>query len=187
MKDYKTLILRWLFLIGTICFWVCFFLILFAGCKTTQTKAQIKQELSSTVNTNTSAVITEDKKESGTVSITDYANLTKDEILSLTSTIWSAPDSSGIQYPLQTINAVKTSRTQTDSGSKTEAEKTKETAINNVLSTQFVEESDFKSETKTDIKKEPNTTKAINIVIVLVVLGFLVMVFLILKRFKLIK
>jgi cobalamin biosynthesis Mg chelatase CobN len=186
MKNYTKLILCLLYLIAVVCFWVCFFLLL-TGCKTTKTKVQTKEEISTIVNTDTSLNITEDKKESGTISITDYVNLIKEEIMLLASTIWSAPDSSGGQYPLQTINAVKSLKTVSDSGSKTEAEQTKETAINADLSTQSVEETDFKTETKTDIKKEPNTTKAVNIVIVLVALGFLLAVFLILKRFKFIK
>jgi hypothetical protein len=186
MKNYTKIILCLLYLIGVVCFWVFVFLF-FTCCKTTKTKAQTKEELSSNVKINTSAVIAEDKKESGTLNITDYHSLTKDEIISLTSTIWSAPDSLGGQYPLQTINAVRSSKTVSGSESAVGAEQTRESAKNADLITHSVEESDFKSETKTDIKKEPNTTRAVNIAIVLVVLGLLVAVFLILKRFKLIK
>lgn len=185
-------------------FVLIFFLIIsLVGCKTTKQVDKLKQQTTTEANLSTESneksklKVNEFNEHSGSTRNVTSDKTTTDETVeeTTTKTKFSAPDSTGKQYPTETeITNRKTKR-----GEKKNMQTSSESQENNAKKLTDNSESEKAAKTKdkgqskqtqqqtTDKKTEVETPGWITIVAVISIVGVLLFVYLILKRYKLIK
>lgn len=165
---------------------VCLLLLL-VGCKTTKQSTAEKTKEDTHISLNVSTEKTMNHQEKTTTIRADETQVDETIVETIHETTWSEPDSTGKQHPTKTSTTKreKQAKTTTDSNVKTE----------NQADTNIKEENTDKSKLTTDnttkktddTKTESNTPAWVVWVAVIGSLGAVLLAYLILKRFKIVK
>ena len=151
----------------------------FFGKRAEKSVTEVKTDIVETKETKTDVQITENS--AGKIEVQeDYTEITM--IID-----WSEPDSVGNQHPVRTTGKVRTSQKNTSaetSAGKTESANNVEKSTKEDKSTEN-SETDIKTVEKTEVKK--STPAWVIWVAVISSLGAIVLIYLILKRFKIVK
>lgn len=170
--------------IAVIIFLAAFFL---CACKTTKVSTQIERD----VQTEEKSDVKESINSTATVTVSDVldvqSDLAENTIVTEVVKEMSKPDTSGQQYTTRITERTIT-RAKTDNSRMHNA---RDSTVNSVVKTELTDNTELKTDSteQTDIKEKTKvkTPGIINWAIILLVLGALVFVYFILKRYKLLK
>ena len=157
---------------------------LFLSCKTTKqaTKTDVKSHETAALDIRETASTI--AAGTATLNVDSKVNINEDMIETGTRTKWSAPDAAGKQFPVETESYTKGKKSNTQAA--TTAKKDEKLAVENRQTR--VDKSDYKSDVHEKIKENKKTElkapTGVSWGIVILTAGLLVLLFLILKSYK---
>ena len=154
------------------------------SCKTTKTATKTDVKAHETVALDVRETASAIDVKTATLNVDSKVNINEDMIETGTRTKWSAPDAAGKQFPTETENYTKgkKSNTKAETTAKAQEDKTVENRLSRT------DKSDYKSEKNEKIKENKKTElkapTGVSWGIVILTAGLLVLLFLILKSYK---
>jgi hypothetical protein len=159
----------------------------FSACKTTKQSTRENTYASSVTVSDAVSATDEKNSEKTKETRTDYTGIDTDIDETIVSTEWSEPDSTGKQYPKTTTSTTRHKR----SGKKRILASEKDTSVNKDKTSEnnsaIRQKSDYKSEVDEKKEVKSRTPEWIIVGVLACVAGLMVIIYLILKRFGIVK
>lgn len=159
----------------------------FGGCKTVKTKAEVQTDVQTTANLDVKSAAISVQSKIATETNVDKSSLAEVTEWNTNIKTYSVPDSTGKQYTTSESNTTG----KTTMGKKNDINTSKKDSSNVSSQTNVKDNSKLlqstSSKTTENKKEEVKSPVWISLGIILVIAGLLFLVFLVLKRYKIIK
>jgi len=158
---------------------------LLMGCKSTRTIVDTKIKADSTIKMDVSAKSVASSTINQANAVRDLTVTSENITETVTQLLWTAPDSSGKQYVISKTVTVRSRNAQQASNIVKNETTTGQSKNSNILKDKSERKADYKSAVTTDTKSKIGTPGVINSGVLILVLAVIMIIVLILKKFKL--